>query len=99
MDIAAYREKLRQRAAENRLSFQGEYREQIEGLLGLSREEIDRMTPGTADLETYDHLITVIKTASETNLSQAQLREEIKRLGEIGVQIAGKVPALAKLLV
>ena len=99
MDMAAYREKLRQRAEENKKSFNGEYREQIEGLLGLSREEIDRITPGTADLETYDQLITIVKEASASNLHQAELRQQIEKLGEIGIQIAQKVPELAKLFV
>lgn len=99
MDLAAYREKLRLRAAESRKAFEGEYRNEIEGLLGLSRDEIDRITPGTTDLETYDQLITIVKEASAANISQAELRKQIETLGEIGFQIAQKVPELAKLFI
>lgn len=99
MNIAAYREKLRQRAEENRIAFEGEYQKEIEGLLGLSREEIDKITPGTTDLETYDQLITIVKEASAANVQQAELREQILQLGEIGVSIAKRVPALVKLFI
>ncbi len=99
MDIIAYREKLRQRAQENRKAFEGEYRKELEGLLGLSREEIDRISPGIVDLEAYDRLITIVKEASASNVHQAELREQIKKLGDIGILIAQKVPELSKLVI
>jgi len=97
MDINAFRKKLLKRAEANRLAFEGQYREQIEGLLGLSREEIDRITPGTTDLETYDQLISLVKEASAENLSQADLKEHIVEMGDIAVSIAKRVPKLASL--
>jgi len=97
MDINAFRKKLQERAADNRIAFEGLYREEIEGLLGLSREEIDRITPGTTDLQTYDQLITVVKEASAANIAQAELKSRITELGEVAVKIAKHVPKLRSL--
>ena len=98
MDLDAYRKKLKERAEANRKAFEGEYREEIEGLLGLSREEIDRITPGTTDLEIYDQLITAVKEASAANIAQAELKDRILELGDIAVKVAKRVPKLAALL-
>lgn len=95
----SFRERLKQRAAKNRLAFMGIYKDEINALHGLSRAEIDEITPGNTDLETYDQLIEIVKEASATNESQAALKEQIIELGEIAVQIAGKVPSLSGLLV
>jgi len=97
MDINAFRQKLKKRAADNRRAFEGLYREEIEGLLGLSREEIDRITPGTTDLQTYDQLITIVKEASAANIAQAELKSRITDLGEVAVKIAKHVPKLGSL--
>jgi hypothetical protein len=99
MDADAFRRKLRERAEQNRRAFEGQYRDEIEGLLGLSREELDRITPGTTDLEIYDQLVTVVKEASAANISQAELKSRITELGEIAVSIAKKIPKLAALLI
>jgi hypothetical protein len=79
-------------------AFRGQYAEEIEGLLGLSKQEIDAITPGDADLQAYDRLITVVKEASRVNLAQAELRNRIRELGDIAVSIAKKVPKLAALV-
>lgn len=97
-DEDAFRRKLEERARENRRSFEGQYANTLKELLGLSREEIDRITPGTTDLESYDALITVVKVASARNASQAALRERIVQLGEVAVRIAERVPSLAGVL-
>lgn len=99
MDINAYRKKLEERAKMNRLAFEGQYREEIEGLLGLSREELDRITPDKTDLEIYDQLITVVKEASAANIAQAELKTQIMELGEVAVSIAKRVSKLAVLFV
>jgi hypothetical protein len=99
MDIDAYRKKLKERAEANRRAFEGEYREEIEGLLGLSREEIDRIIPGTTDLEIYDQLITVVKEASAANIAQAELKDRILELGEVAVKIAKRIPKLGALFI
>jgi len=89
-----FREKLKKSLAENRKKFQGIYKDEINALLGLSREEIDKITPDTTDLETYDQLITVVKEASAANLSQAELKAHIEKLGTVAIEIAKKVSSL-----
>ena len=99
MDNDAFRKKIQKRAADNRRAFEGQYGEEIEGLLGLSREEIDQITPSTTDVKIYDQLITVVKEASTANIAQAELKSHIIELGEIAVKIAKQVPKLALLFV
>lgn len=82
----------------NQEAFRGEFNEEIQGLLGLSRADIDAITPDVTDLETYAALIEVVKDASRHNLSQADLKAGIRNLGDLAVKIAKKVPSLAKLL-
>jgi hypothetical protein len=41
----------------------------------------------------------VVKEASRVNLQQALLKKQIMKLGEVGIQIAKKVPSLANLFV
>ncbi|NIO29514.1 MAG: hypothetical protein GTO29_13285 [Candidatus Latescibacteria bacterium] len=97
--IEAFRRKIKRRTKENRAAFNGKYRKEIEGLLGLSRKEIDRITPGTTDLETYDQLITVVKEASAANISQAELKSRIKEMGDVAVKIATRVTKMKGLFV
>jgi len=96
MGIEEYRKKLKERAEENRKAFDGIYKDEINGLLGLSKEEIDSITPGTTDLEVYDQLITVVKEASAANIAQAELKSRIMELGDVAVKIAKKSAKLAK---
>jgi hypothetical protein len=80
-------------------AFNGEYKDELNGLLGLSKKEIDAITPGTEDLEEYSILIKVVEKASQDNLSQAQLISDINALGEVARKIAGKIPRFADLLI
>lgn len=98
MDIEEFKRKLKGKMTENRQAFEGEYRGQIHGLMGLSKSEVDAITPGVTDIETYDRLITVVKEASKANLSQAELKNQIEELGAVALKIAEKVPSLAALL-
>ena len=84
--------------AEADAAFNGAYNVALKELTGLSREEVDAVTPGTADLRTYNVLMKVVEEASRDHLSQAQLVSNIRELGEVGVRIARKVPALAALI-
>lgn len=84
--------------AEADAAFDGAYNESLNELTGLSREEVDAVVPGTIDLRVYNVLMKVVEDASRNHLSQAQLAVNIKELGEVGVRIAKKVPALAALL-
>lgn len=79
-------------------AFDGVYKEELNKLMGLSKEEIDSVTPGTEDLRVYLALIKMVEQASKDNLSRAQLIEHIKELGGIAVKIARKVPQWAALL-
>lgn len=77
-------------------AFLGEYKDEINGLLGLSKEDVNRITPDTTDLETYDRLIEVVKEASRQNMAQGDLQTQIEKLGKVAVQIAKMVPGLIK---
>ena len=76
----------------------------IEKISGLVRQaagqgaEIDAITPDATDLQVYDQLMAAVKQASRHNLSQAQLSENIKALGDIAVAIAKKSAKLTALL-
>lgn len=102
IDKAKARELFRKRvrAAMKRADeeFRGQYSEEIKGLLGLSKEEIDEITPDSTDITTYNDLITVVKEASRVNLEQAELIKRIRALGDIAVNIAKRVPKLAAIL-
>jgi len=76
-------------------AFSGLYKEELNKLTGLSKKDIDAIVPGTEDLKTYSVLIEVVKRASKENLSQAQLIQNIKSLGNIAIKIAKKIPQFA----
>ncbi len=90
----SFEQRLQRRIAENRKAFHGIYADQLNALMGLSREEIDDIVPGTEDLEVYAQLITVVNQASAVNLKQADLKIRIQNLGEVAVNIASKIPGL-----
>ncbi len=97
--VEEFRRRLRERLERNRAAFEGQYKEELEALTGLSREDIDLITPDdTTDLETYNLLIEIVKEASASNVAQSELTAQITELGEIGVRIAKRVPSLAVLL-
>ncbi|MFT7387211.1 MAG: ClpP class serine protease [Candidatus Endobugula sp.] len=89
-----FKERLRQKMIENREAFEGEYKDQLTNLMGLSKTEIDKITPDSTDLEVYDQLITVVKEASRINLAQAELQSRIEELGDTAIKIAERVPSL-----
>ncbi|NIR58272.1 MAG: hypothetical protein GWO02_01490 [Gammaproteobacteria bacterium] len=98
MDVEEFRRSLREDLEKNRRAFEGKYKAELDELLGLSREEIDRLVPGTTDLATYERLITVVKEASRANVEQAELKARVEELGDIAIRIARHVPSLAALL-
>jgi len=98
MGVEEYREKLKERAKRNREAFMGRYRDELNALLGLSKEDIDKITPDTTDLEIYSQLISIVKEASADNIDQAELKNLIIELGKVGVEIAKRIPALVDLL-
>lgn len=98
MGVKEYRKRLEERAKRNREAFMGKYRDELNALLGLSKEEIDRITPDTTDLEVYAQLISIVKEASADNIDQAELKDRIMELGKVGAAIAKRIPALIDLL-
>jgi len=98
MGVKEFRKKLKQRAKRNREAFVGKYRDELNALLGLSKEDIDKITPGTTDLEVYAQLIAVVEEASAENIDQGELQNRIIALGEVGVEIAKQIPALVDML-
>lgn len=99
MTTEEFKKKMKKKVEENRKIFQGKYSEQLNGLLGLSKEEIDLITPDMTDLEVYANLISLVKEATKANLNQAQLIKQIKDLGDVALTIAKKVPSIAALFV
>lgn len=85
---------LQSKMQENRVTFEGTYKTQLNALLGLSRTEIDAITPDSTDMEVYDSLILLVKEASRNNIQQAQLKTHIEELGAVALSIAGKVSGL-----
>lgn len=81
-----------------RKAFQGAYAEQLQGLLGLSKEDLDAITPKVSAEADYAHLIEVVKQASANNLSIAELKSRIEALGSTAVAIAKAVTSLAGLV-
>jgi hypothetical protein len=72
-------------------AFDGLYAREVEELNGLSRAEIDEITPGTTDLKTYNVLVKLVEEASRENMKKAELINQIKEIGDIGVSIAKKI--------
>jgi len=98
MGVEEYRKKLQERAEINRKAFIGKYRDELNALLGLSKEDIDKITPDTTDLDVYAQLISVVKEASADNIDQAELKDRIMEFGKVGVEIAKRIPTLVDLL-
>jgi hypothetical protein len=97
-DLEAFEDDLDKTIRRGREAFSGKYSKELNDLAGLSRSEIDAMAPGITDLQKYDELIAVVKEASRVNLAQAELRNQIQKLGDIAVSIAKRVPSLAAIL-
>lgn len=96
-DLAAFEADLDATLVRGREAFKGKYKRELDELAGLSRAEIDAITPDMTDLEKYDELVTVVKEASRVNLEQAHLKRRITDLGAVAVKIASRVPSLAGL--
>ena len=79
-------------------AFNGDYSEELNDLVGLSKEELESVIPDTQNKNTYIALIKIVKQASKENTKQADLINNIKELGEVAVNIAKKVPGLKNLI-
>ncbi len=76
----------------------GRFSEIYKQLRALSPEEIDGITPDTTDQQEYERLMALVQEATSRNMSQAELVDRIKQLGETAKAIAKKTTALAGLL-
>jgi ClpP class serine protease len=97
-DLEEFLKDLDNTLEKGRKAFTGKYKDQLKALSGLSSEEINEISPEITSLQIYDELITVVKEASRVNLEQTVLAEQIKKLGEVAVSIAKRVPTLATIL-
>lgn len=95
-DLEGFENDFKETLRKGREAFKGKYKNELNLLLGLSRAEIDSITPDTTDLQKYDELIALVKETSRQNLAQAQLKKQIEKLGGVAVKIAKRVPSLAK---
>ena len=59
---------------------------------------IGELKPNTADQETYDKIIQVVKEATSKNHSMAMLKENIEKLGEGAVSLFKDMAEIAKRL-
>ena len=98
MDLEEYRKKLKERGKEIDMAFRGRYADELEALHGLSAAQLEAVTPGNPDCQTYAKLIAAVEGASATNVAEAELQKRIKALGETAVGIAKRVSGLAALL-
>ena len=96
-DKEAFRKGLKSDLEAGRKAFEGRYTQELNALLGLSRTEIDEITPDQSDLVAYDALISLVKQASQHNLDQVELVSQIKKMGSTAVAIAKKTAGLAAL--
>jgi hypothetical protein len=94
-DPEKFNKELKASLKRGREAFKGKYKNELNELAGLSRAEIDQITPDLTDLQKYDELITVVKEASRVNLAQAELKNNIEKLGDVAVKVAKLVPSLA----
>tara|TARA_R110001632_G_scaffold23425_2_gene66295 strand:+ start:878 stop:1159 length:282 start_codon:yes stop_codon:yes gene_type:complete len=78
-------------------AFNGDYSNELNDLVGLSKEELESVIPNTESKNTYLALIKVVEQASKENIKQADLISNIKELGDVAVNIAKKVPGLKNL--
>jgi hypothetical protein len=97
-DVDGFEEDLLNVLKESKKAFMGKYKESLNELAGLSREEIDKITPDITDLQKYDELMVVVKAASAKNTDQAELKRQIEELGDVAIKVAAQVPSLVKLL-
>jgi hypothetical protein len=82
----------------NRAAFEGAHADDLEKLMGLSKQDLDAITPGISSVDVYAQLIDVVKAASAQNMSAAELKGRIEALGTVAVAIAKKAGVLVGVL-
>lgn len=79
-------------------AFAEQYKANLDKLKGFSEAEFNSVTPVTSDIQTYKKLIDLVDKAAADNISQADLIDKIRSLGDLAIKIAKKIPDFAKLL-
>lgn len=92
----AFQRSVRKRFKEIDGELRGRHKKHLDALLGISRAEIDAITPDTADMDTYHKLIAVVTEATRKNVAIADLRHTIGEMGSVAIDIAKKVPGLMR---
>lgn len=93
-DVEGFAQDVQATLRASREAFDGKYATELRALVGMSREDINKITLDVTGPAIYDALISVVKKASHQNLAQAELVWRIKQLGEVATKIASKVPGL-----
>lgn len=89
-----------ERAAERaRAAMEGKFKDCYRELRALTPEEIDGVTPDVTDQVQYERLLALVEEATRKNMSQAQLVERVRALGDVAMAIARKTTSLAGMLV
>jgi len=96
-DLQGFQDDLQQQLSKSSTAFNVVYKAALSDLAALSINDLKAVLPDVADTQKYDELIAVVNDASKTNLAQAQLKDQIQKLGAVAVEIAKKVPSLAML--
>lgn len=92
------RRRMREAAERTKATLNGQFEDHFRGLRGLSKEEIEVITPDRTDEEIYEVLMETVQEATQQNIQQSELIDRVKELGSVAVAIAKKVPSLAVLL-
>lgn len=90
----AFRRSVRRQFKEIDEELRGRHKKHLDALLRISGEEIDAITPNTTDMDTYSKLIVVVSEATRKNVAIADLRQTIRDMGTVAMEIARKVPGL-----
>ena len=77
----AFQRSVRKRFKEIDEELRGRHKKHLDALLGISRAEIDAITPDTTDIDTYNKLIVVVTEATRKNVGHADLRQTIREMG------------------
>ena len=68
---------------------------ELETLKNATKVDLDNLRPKITDKATYDKLIANVDQATDNNMKIAQLKENLKALGQAGIDV---VKQAAKLL-
>lgn len=65
--------------------------EDLETLIDAREIDLEMLRPEIADEETYEALITIVKSSIKRNESLATLKERIEKLGAVGLKVVKEI--------